>query len=78
MLLLKMFKVLEFLSAWGDLLRFSVPGGTDELLSFGLIGGSVPRLTLFNLKHFNIKDFTIINFQDFFHNFIKIQSVESL
>ena len=41
-------------------------------------GGSVPRLTLFNLKHFNIKDFTIINFQYFFHNFINIRSVESL
>ena len=34
MLLLNMFKVLDylrFLSAWGELLRFSVPGGTEKI-----------------------------------------------
>ena len=34
--------------------------------------------TVQSVKHFNIKDFTIINFQDFFHNFINTRSVESL
>ena len=40
-----------FLSAWGDLLSFSVPKGQKKLLGCGLLGGagggSVPRLTLY-------------------------------
>lgn len=30
----------------GDMLRFSVPEGTDKMLVCGLLGGSAPRPTL--------------------------------
>ena len=35
-----------FLSAWGNLLSFSVHLGTEKLLGCGLLGGSVHRVAL--------------------------------
>ena len=53
-----------FLTAWGDLLRFSVPGGTKEIAGLWFARErSVPRLTLWirKLGKHNIKGITIVD-----------------